>query len=60
MHRSLIVGGGAAGLEVAARLGDRFGKRGYAQLALHGYLRVMLYTLTEMLAGRTGPRVKLH
>jgi hypothetical protein len=45
---------------VAARLGDRFGKRGYAQLALHGYLRVMLYTLTEMLAGRTGPRVKLH
>jgi NADH:ubiquinone reductase (H+-translocating) len=30
------------------------------QLALHGYLRVMLDTLTEMLAGRTAPRVKLH
>jgi NADH dehydrogenase len=30
------------------------------QLALHGYVRVMLDTLTEMLAGRTGPRVKLH
>jgi NADH dehydrogenase len=30
------------------------------QLALHGYMRVMLDTLTEMLAGRTAPRVKLH
>jgi len=30
------------------------------QLALHGYVRVMLDTLTEMLAGRTAPRVKLH
>jgi NADH:quinone reductase (non-electrogenic) len=30
------------------------------QLALHGYVRVLLETLTEMLAGRTGPRVKLH
>jgi NADH dehydrogenase len=30
------------------------------QLALHGYVRVMLDTLTDMLAGRTGPRVKLH
>jgi NADH dehydrogenase len=30
------------------------------QLALHSYLRVMLDTLTEMLAGRTAPRVKLH
>ena len=30
------------------------------QLALHSFVRVMLDTLTEMLAGRTGPRVKLH
>jgi len=30
------------------------------ELALHSFVRVMLDTLTEMLAGRTGPRVKLH
>jgi NADH dehydrogenase len=30
------------------------------QLALHGYTRVMLDTLTEMLSGRRAPRVKLH
>jgi NADH dehydrogenase len=30
------------------------------QLALHGYVRVMFDTLTDMLAGRTRPRVKLH
>jgi len=30
------------------------------QIALHGFLRAMLGTLTEMLSGRTAPRVKLH
>jgi NADH dehydrogenase len=34
MHRILIVGGGAAGLELATRLGDRFAKRGKAQVEL--------------------------
>ncbi|TDG21722.1 hypothetical protein EYW47_20345 [Paraburkholderia silviterrae] len=28
MHRIIVVGGGAGGLELATRLGDRFGKRG--------------------------------
>src|ERR1700754_2279255 len=34
MHRILVVGGGAAGLELATRLGDRFAKRGKAQVEL--------------------------
>jgi NADH dehydrogenase len=34
MHRILIVGGGASGLELATRLGDRFAKRGKAQVEL--------------------------
>lgn len=28
MHRFIIVGGGAGGLELATRLGDRYGARG--------------------------------
>ena len=28
MHRIIIVGGGAGGLELATRLGDRYGARG--------------------------------
>ncbi len=31
MHRIVIVGGGAGGLELATRLGDRFGSRQTAQ-----------------------------
>ena len=100
MHRILIVGGGAGGLELATRLGDRFGKRSYAQVELLDRSRTHLWkpqlheiasgsmdlgtheldyvaqarrhhfryqlgemildTLTDMLAGRTGPRIKLH
>jgi NADH dehydrogenase len=33
-HRIVVVGGGAAGLELATRLGDRFGKRGEASVTL--------------------------
>lgn len=33
-HRIVIVGGGAAGLELATALGDRFGRRGQAQVTL--------------------------
>src|SRR5881396_1549947 len=34
LHRVLIVGGGAAGLELASRLGGRYGKRGKASVTL--------------------------
>lgn len=34
LHRILIVGGGAGGLELATRLGDTLGKRGRAEIAL--------------------------
>ncbi|WP_233849493.1 NAD(P)/FAD-dependent oxidoreductase [Paraburkholderia sp. HD33-4] len=34
MHRIVIVGGGAGGLELATRLGDRLGKAGRAQIIL--------------------------
>jgi NADH dehydrogenase FAD-containing subunit len=43
MHRILIVGGGAAGLELATRLGDRFGKRGRAQVELLDRSRTHLW-----------------
>ncbi|MEJ2653172.1 MAG: NAD(P)/FAD-dependent oxidoreductase [Gammaproteobacteria bacterium] len=33
-HHIIIVGGGAGGLELAARLGDRLGKRGKAEVTL--------------------------
>ncbi|HEX7638008.1 MAG TPA: NAD(P)/FAD-dependent oxidoreductase [Burkholderiaceae bacterium] len=33
-HRIVIVGGGAGGLELATRLGDRLGKRGRARITL--------------------------
>lgn len=34
MHRIVIVGGGAGGLELATRLGDRLGRRGAAHVTL--------------------------
>src|ERR1700761_3198112 len=34
MHRIVIVGGGAGGLELATRLGNRLGKSGRAQVTL--------------------------
>ena len=34
LHRIVIVGGGAGGLELATRLGDKFGKRGLAHVTL--------------------------
>jgi NADH dehydrogenase len=33
-HRIVVVGGGAAGLELATRLGDRLGKHGLAEIVL--------------------------
>jgi len=34
LHHIVIVGGGAAGLELATKLGDRFGRRGRARVTL--------------------------
>ena len=33
-HRIVVVGGGAGGVELATRLGDRLGRRGRAQVTL--------------------------
>jgi NADH dehydrogenase len=43
MHRVLIVGGGAGGLEVATRLGDSLGRRGEASIALLDKARVHVW-----------------
>ena len=43
MHRVLIVGGGAGGLELATRLGDTLGKRGKASIALLDKTRVHVW-----------------
>lgn len=43
MHRVLIVGGGAGGLELATRLGDTLGKRGKASIALLDKARVHVW-----------------
>ena len=34
LHRIVIVGGGAGGLELATRLGDTVGRRGQAEVSL--------------------------
>ena len=43
MHRVLIVGGGAGGLELATRLGDTLGKRGKASIVLLDKTRVHVW-----------------
>ncbi|HET7756456.1 MAG TPA: NAD(P)/FAD-dependent oxidoreductase [Steroidobacteraceae bacterium] len=52
-HRIVIVGGGAGGLELATRLGDRFGRRGRAQIELIDASRAHLWKplLHEIAAG---------
>ncbi len=57
MHRILIVGGGAGGLELATHLGDRFGKRGYAQVELLDRSRTHLWKpeLHEIASGSMDP-----
>ncbi|BAT58891.1 NADH dehydrogenase [Variibacter gotjawalensis] len=42
-HRVVIVGGGAGGLELATRLGDKFGKRGRADITLVDRMRAHLW-----------------
>ncbi|MEK6593882.1 MAG: NAD(P)/FAD-dependent oxidoreductase [Pseudomonadota bacterium] len=53
MHRIVIVGGGAGGLELATRLGDTLGRRGRAQVTLVERSRTHLWKplLHEFAAG---------
>lgn len=53
MHRIVIVGGGAGGLELATQLGDRLGKRGAAHITLIDYARTHIWKplLYEVAAG---------
>jgi NADH dehydrogenase len=52
-HRILIVGGGAGGLELATRLGNKYGNRGTAQIELIDKSRTHLWKplLHEVAAG---------
>lgn len=53
LHRIVIVGGGAGGLELATRLGDSLGKRGQAEIVLVDVTRTHLWKplLHEVAAG---------
>jgi len=53
LHRIVIVGGGAGGLELATRLGDKLGRRGTAQITLIDRSRTHLWKplLHEVAAG---------
>src|SRR6476619_7620553 len=57
LHRVLIVGGGAGGLELATRLGDTLGKRGKASIALLDKTRTHVWQphLQEVPLGTVGP-----
>ncbi len=52
-HQIVIVGGGAGGLELATRLGDRYGRRGRADVTLIDKARAHLWKplLHEIAAG---------
>ena len=53
LHQILIVGGGAGGLELATRLGNKLGRRGKAQIQLIDKARAHLWKplLHEVAAG---------
>jgi NADH dehydrogenase len=57
VHRIVIVGGGAGGLELATRLGDTLGKRGLAQVTLIEKARTHFWKphLHEIAAGTVDP-----
>jgi NADH dehydrogenase len=64
-HRIVVVGGGPGGLELVTRLGDTFGRRGKADVALiqkarTHLLKVGLDTIARFMTRRTEPHVKLH
>ena len=56
-HRIVVVGGGAAGLELVTHLGDRLGKRGLADIALIERSRTHLWKplLHSVAAGSMDP-----
>lgn len=53
LHRIVVVGGGAAGLELVTKLGDRYGRRGKAHVALIDRARTHIWKplLHEVAAG---------
>jgi NADH:ubiquinone reductase (H+-translocating) len=57
LHRIVVVGGGAAGLELVTRLGDRLGRRGRADVTLVECARTHLWKplLHEVAAGSLDP-----
>jgi NADH dehydrogenase len=57
LHRIVVVGGGAAGLELVTRLGDRLGRRRRAHVALVECARTHLWKplLHEVAAGSLDP-----
>ena len=56
LHRIVVVGGGAGGLELVTRLGDRLGRRGLAHVTLIDCSRTHLWKplLHEFAAGTLG------
>jgi NADH:ubiquinone reductase (H+-translocating) len=58
LHRIVVVGGGAAGLELVTRLGDRLGRRSRASITLIECARTHLWKplLHEVAAGSIDPR----
>ena len=57
LHKIVAVGGGAAGLELVTRLGDRFGRRSRARVTLVERARTHLWKplLHEVAAGSIDP-----
>ena len=60
-HRIVIVGGGAGGLELATRLGDRYGRRDRAEVTLPRSLEPEeLDTRLQVVAKDIGVDCSLH
>jgi NADH dehydrogenase len=57
LHRIVVVGGGAAGLELVTRIGDRLGRRRRAEITLVDCVRTHLWKplLHEVAAGSLNP-----